>query len=118
MTVDRVKSLKIPQKAFKNHIDDIEGRDMILRREYTAWKVSYYFKRPNNSIISMNLNGIGYYYIRIGQEDIIGLHDASGTKVVSYIYDTWGELISINGTLASTVGVKNPYIYRAYRYDT
>ena len=30
-------------------------------------------------------------------------------QVVSYTYDTWGKLISTTGSLASTVGVKNPY---------
>jgi RHS repeat-associated protein len=58
-----------------------------------------------------------YYYIRNAQGDIIGLFDKTGAQVVSYLYDSWGKLISINGTLASTVGVKNPYRYRGYRYD-
>jgi len=39
-------------------------------------------------------------------------------QVVSYTYDSWGKLISTTGTLASTVGEKNPYRYRGYRYDT
>lgn len=30
----------------------------------------------------------------------------------------WGKLISITGSMASTIGVQNPYRYRAYRYDT
>jgi RHS repeat-associated protein len=33
-------------------------------------------------------------------------------------YDSWGKLILIDGTLKDTVGVKNPYRYRGYRYDT
>ena len=45
-------------------------------------------------------------------------YDASGNLVVSYTYDTWGKLISTTGSLASTIGVKNPYRYRGYRYDT
>ena len=66
----------------------------------------------------MNLNGVEYYYIRNAQGDIIGLKDKTGTQVVSYAYDSWGKLISTTGSLASTVGVKNPYLYRGYRYDT
>jgi len=31
------------------------------------------------------------YYIRNAQGDIIGLIDSNGNKVVSYIYDTWGN---------------------------
>jgi len=66
----------------------------------------------------MDLNGVEYYYIRNVQGDIIGLFDKTGVQIVSYNYDTWGKLISTNGSLASTVGVKNPYRYRGYRYDT
>ena len=81
----------------------------------------------------MNLNGIEYYYIRNAQGDIIGLNDKAGTQVVSYIYDSWGKPVvtdteqsdvndiikdGITGSDASTVGVKNPYRYRGYRYDT
>ncbi|WP_238475850.1 RHS repeat-associated core domain-containing protein [Clostridium manihotivorum] len=66
----------------------------------------------------MNLNGTEYFYIRNGQGDIIGIVDGSGTQVVSYSYDTWGKLVSITGSLKDTVGVKNPYRYRGYRYDT
>ena len=81
----------------------------------------------------MNLNGVEYYYVRNGQNDIIGLIDGSGTQVVSYTYDSWGKPVvtdaekndandtvkdGITGSLANTVGVKNPYRYRGYRYDT
>ena len=37
-------------------------------------------------------------------------------EVVNYSYDSWGELISTTRDL--TVGVKNPYRYGGYRYDT
>lgn len=43
---------------------------------------------------------------------------STGTEIVSYTYDSWGKLISIDGSLKDTVGVKNPYRYRGYRYDT
>ena len=33
-------------------------------------------------------------------------------------YDAWGKVISTTGTLASTVGAKNPFRYRGYYYDT
>ncbi|MFA9397789.1 MAG: RHS repeat domain-containing protein [Clostridiaceae bacterium] len=66
----------------------------------------------------MNLNGVEYYYVRNAQGDIIGLIDKNGNEVVTYSYDSWGKLISIDGTLKDTVGVKNPYRYRGYRYDS
>ena len=66
----------------------------------------------------MNLNGVEYYYIRNAQGDIIGLFDKNGTQVVSYTYDTWGKLVSIDRSFKDSVGVKNPYRYRGYHYDT
>jgi RHS repeat-associated protein len=69
-------------------------------------------------LVSFKLNGTPYFYTRNGQGDITGLIDASGTEVVKYTYDSWGKPISITGSLATTVGAKNPYRYRGYRYDT
>jgi len=78
----------------------------------------YYTYDASDNLISMNLNGSEYYYVRNGQNDIIGLLDYTRTQVVSYTYDAWGKLVTIDGTLKDTVGVKNPYRYRGYRYDT
>ena len=78
----------------------------------------------NGSIVSgdyvskISYKAEDYYYIRNAQGDVIGLIDKNGSQVVSYNYDTWGKLILATGTLAATVGVKNPYRYRGYRYDT
>ncbi|EYE87575.1 hypothetical protein Q428_12455, partial [Fervidicella metallireducens AeB] len=77
----------------------------------------YYSYDSSDNLISMKLNGVEYYYIRNAQGDIIGLLDGTGTQVVSYTYDSWGKLISIEGSLKDSVGVKNPYRYRGYRYD-
>jgi len=65
----------------------------------------------------MNLNGLEYYYVRNGQGDIIALIDDNGNEAVTYTYDSWGNVVSIDGSLKNTVGVKNPYRYRGYRYD-
>lgn len=85
----------------------------------------YYTYDASDNLVSMNLNGTEYYYIRNGQGDIIGLFDNTGTQVVSYTYDAWGKLISIkdqSGTDITNdtthVGYKNSYRYRGYRYDT
>ena len=59
-----------------------------------------------------------YYYIKNGQQDIIGLSDASGQWVVDYSYDTGGNLLKTGGSMASTLGVDNPFRYRGYYYNT
>ncbi|MBZ9686131.1 hypothetical protein G9F72_007265 [Clostridium estertheticum] len=91
--------------------------DKVTYEENSTDKI-YYTYDNSEHLVSMNLNNVEYYYIRNVQGDIIGLNDKAGTQVVSYVYDAWGKLVSTTGTLASTVGVKNPYLYRGYRYDT
>ena len=58
-----------------------------------------------------------YYYKRNIQGDIIGMLNSTGTEVVTYTYDTWGNPVSTTGTLASTIGQDNPFRYRGYYYD-
>ena len=42
---------------------------------------------------------------------------ADNTIVASYTYDAWGNIESVTGTLADTVGTINPIRYRGYYYD-
>ena len=51
------------------------------------------------------------------QNDVIGLVDGNGSKMVSYTYDVWGKMISKTGMLASTLGKLNPFRYRGYVFD-
>jgi len=86
--------------------------------EKTGNVYSYYTYDSNEQLISINYNGTEYTYIRNGQNDIIGLVDGLGVLVVSYTYSTYGEVVSTTGSLASTLGIANPYRYRGYRFDT
>ncbi|MDR1001889.1 MAG: RHS repeat-associated core domain-containing protein [Oscillospiraceae bacterium] len=87
-------------------------------KEVAGEDILWYDYDAAGNILAMTLNGTTYYYEKNVQGDIIGLIDDTGANVVSYLYDSWGKLVSTTGTLADTVGVKNPYRYRGYRYDT
>ena len=63
-------------------------------------------------------NGTTYQYVTNLQGDVIAILDSSGNAVVEYTYDAWGNILSIGGTLANTLGVHNPLRYRGYVYDT
>ena len=69
------------------------------------------------SLIGFLYNGTAYYYVRNLQNDITGILDSDGNQVVSYVYDSWGKLISTSGSLADTIGSQNPFRYRGYYYD-
>jgi RHS repeat-associated protein len=86
--------------------------------EQTGSDTIYYVYDTQGQLISMILNNVEYAYVRNAQNDIVGLINSAGIQVVSYTYSTWGEVLSITGSLASSVGQKNPYRYRGYRYDS
>ena len=90
----------------------------LLMAQTSPQKTLLFSYDANGDVISVNYNGTEYFYLRNGQNDIVGLMDGSGTRVVEYTYDAWGKLISTTGTLANTLGADNPFRYRGYYYDT
>ena len=93
----------------------VDGR---VTHETNGTDTIHYRYDTNGTLLSMNLNGTEYYYLYNGQRDVIGLYNANGNVAVEYTYDAWGKPLTTTGSLASTVGAKNPYRYRGYRYDT
>ena len=79
-------------------------------------RLDFYYD-DTNGLVGFGYNGSNYYYIRNHQKDITGILDSDGNQVVSYVYDSWGKLVSTSGILADTIGVQNPYRYRGYYYD-
>ena len=67
--------------------------------------------------LAMTYDGVDYYYVTNIQGDVVSILNASGTEVVSYAYDAWGNLISTTGDMADTLGFYNPLRYRGYVYD-
>ena len=72
----------------------------------------------NNTPLYFTYNNATYYYEKNLQGDIVAILDANGNTVVEYAYNIWGELVSITGAMADTIGVINPLRYRGYYYDT
>ena len=80
-------------------------------------QTDYYYDESGN-VFGFKRGNSEYYYIRNGQGDIIGILDSSGTQIVSYVYDSWGKLVSVSGSQVETIGEANPFRYRGYYYDT
>ena len=57
-----------------------------------------------------------YYFDRNIRGDVIGIFDSTGTRVVKYSYDSWGNC-TISSTTNSTIANANPFRYRGYYYD-
>ena len=76
------------------------------------------FTYDSTGPLSVSYNGTEYFYVKNAQGDVTGLVNASGTRVVTYTYDAWGNPLSTTGSLATTLGAQNPLRYRGYVYDT
>ena len=67
--------------------------------------------------MSVTCNGTTYYYATNLQGDIGAILNTSGTAVITYTYDAWGNILFTSGSMADTLGEINPLRYRGYIYD-
>ena len=58
-----------------------------------------------------------YFYLLNAQGDVMGISGVYGDLKVAYTYDAWGNVLSVTGPLADTLGYWNPCRYRGYVYD-
>ena len=71
----------------------------------------------NKELYGFIYNNKKYYYVRDVLKNILGIVTKEEGLVVQYDYTAYGELKSISGALASTIGVINPFRYKGYYYD-
>lgn len=71
----------------------------------------------DGAIISFNINGEEYFYVRNLQQDIVALIDENGMIVADYLYDAWGNILNRDEVKNNSIARLNPYRYRGYRYD-
>ena len=107
-------------------INDIETK-YYLDNNNIIYEVSdnstIYYLYDMDDIIGMKYNNVTYYYEKNMHDDVIGIRDNEGNKIVSYSYDSWGNILSIKDgnnneiTNENHIGIKNPFRYRSYYYD-
>ena len=66
---------------------------------------------------TVTYNDVVYYYVTNLQGDVVAILDTTGTAVVEYTYDAWGNILTTTGSMANTLGMANPLTYRGYVYD-
>ena len=77
----------------------------------------HFFYDASGCAAKVQVNGAMYSYVHNLQGDIVGILDNAGNLVVEYKYDAWGKLLNTTGSLADTLGIRNPFRYRGYVYD-
>ena len=58
-----------------------------------------------------------YYYHKNIFSDIIGILDSNYNEIVSYAYDSYGNILSIVDNSGIDLGTINPFRFRSYYYD-
>ena len=77
----------------------------------------HFFYDAQSRPAKVRFNGTIYTYVQNLQGDIVGILDNTGNLVVEYKYDAWGKPLSTTGSLADTLGIRNPFRYRGYVFD-
>ena len=77
----------------------------------------HFFYDAQSRPVKVEFNGTVYTYLPNLQGDIVGILDSNGSLVVEYKYDAWGKPLSTAGTLADTLGKRNPFRYRGDVFD-
>lgn len=85
--------------------------------EQAKQDVLHFFYDAQSRPAMVKYNGTMYTYVHNLQGDIVAILNSAGTKVVEYKYDAWGNRLSVTGTMAATLGRRNPFRYRGYVYD-
>ncbi len=91
--------------------------DSKITSQKTGNSYIYFHYDSAGELVGMNYAGNEYFYLKDIAGNIIGIVNSSGTVVVQYTYDVWGNLISISGSMANTLGISNPFRYCGYYYD-
>ena len=98
----------------------------VLIAEYTPNYTCVYIYDESGAIIgakyistSAGSSWQTYFFEKNLQGDVIAVYSDTGTKLISYRYDAWGNVTTTyhNGG-ANTLAANNPIRYRSYYYDT
>ena len=91
--------------------------DLLVSERTGSEKTLWYRYDSSGNVIALTYESEIYMYLRNAQNDIIGLLDKDGKVVVRCTYDSWGQVVKIEGTLKDKVGARNPFRYKGYYYD-
>ncbi|MGN1371991.1 MAG: RHS repeat domain-containing protein [Candidatus Coprovivens sp.] len=68
-------------------------------------------------LLGLTLNNNIYYYHKNILGDIVGIIDTNYNEIVTYEYDSWGNITKMVDNSNVNLGTMNPFRYRSYYYD-
>jgi RHS repeat-associated protein len=99
-----------------NFLYDGTSNHVLAEYDSSGTQNKYYTWGPNG-LLAITVNGSTYYMVHNARGDIVALTDSNGNTVVTYSYDTWGNLVSDTDNSGIGLASLNPYRYAEYRYD-
>ena len=76
------------------------------------------FLYDHTGVFVVKYNGSTCFYRKDAQANIVELLDNTGTVVVKYRYDAWGNCVVDANTINTELANLNPFRYRSYYFDT
>ena len=113
----RIKKVINNTKTYKYNYD-IRGN--MVSEEITENNVTTiirYLYDVNNNVYGLIYNGNIYYYVKNILGEILYIINDSGYIEVEYNYDAFGNILSISGNMATTLGNNNHIVYKSYYMD-
>ncbi|MBR6628072.1 MAG: hypothetical protein IKL04_08870, partial [Lachnospiraceae bacterium] len=90
-------------KTYKYYYSD--GKLICIYRNSTR---SFFAYTPDGLPYYITYGGNYYVYALNQQGDVVAILNTAGEAVVEYTYDAWGNVLSVTGSMASTLGQFNP----------
>lgn len=91
----------------------LDGNAIIA--EKTNDEIVWYSYDDNGILQGFEYQGNAYFYEKNVFGDICTIYDEHGVKKVTYTYDAWGNVVTIQGD--QEIGNRNPFRYRGYYQD-
>ena len=115
MRIRQIVSNKTSGRLYATYNYTYNGSNLVHMTVYND--ELHFFYDNQGRPAKVRYNGVTYTYVHNLQGDVVGILDSAGNLVVEYKYNAWGTLLSKTGSMAGTLGHRNPFRYRGYIYD-
>lgn len=98
---------------------ELEGTNIIRMNKTTSnenVKLDFVYD-ASAMLVGLNTIEGNYFYVRDITGNIVGLFDKTGSFIVKYQYDAWGNILDKHVLIDSIASRHNPFVYKGYFLD-
>ena len=78
----------------------------------TTTRIEYFY--DSYGTYGFSIDGTFYYYVKNLQGDVTQIRDENNNLIVSYVYDAWGKVLSVNENTTNNIGANTTLMYDNY----